>query len=92
MAFVALFYLAIVGSVIAFILYYWMMRNMDVTKTMLIALVTPVVAVTLGMLVLHEQMNWRTLLGGLMIISGISLVVMRRANKTGAEVEFVRVP
>src|ERR1700687_4189402 len=32
MAFVALFYLAIVGSVLAFILYYWLVRNMDVTK------------------------------------------------------------
>ena len=42
-------YLAIVGSVIAFLLYYWLVQHMDVTKTMLIALVTPVIAVTLGM-------------------------------------------
>src|SRR6266850_305920 len=52
MAIAALFYLAIVGSVIAFLLYYWLVQNMDVTNTMLIALVTPVVAVTLGVLVL----------------------------------------
>ena len=77
MALVALFYLAIVGSVIAFLLYYWLVRNMDVTKTMLIALVTPVVAVTLGMLVLGEQLDWRTLAGGAMIMSGISLIVVR---------------
>ena len=43
-------YLVIVGSVIAFALYYWLVRNMDVTNTMLIALVTPVVAVILGMI------------------------------------------
>lgn len=77
MAFVALGYLAIVGSVIAFLLYYWLVRNMDVTKTMLIALVTPVVAVTLGMLVLDEKLDWRTLAGGAMIMSGISLIVVR---------------
>ena len=45
MAVIALLYLAIVGSVIAFLLYYWLVLNMDVTKSMLIALVTPVVAV-----------------------------------------------
>jgi drug/metabolite transporter (DMT)-like permease len=78
MAVFALFYLAIVGSVIAFLFYYWLVRNMDVTNTMLIALVTPVVAVTLGVLVLNEALNWRTLVGGTMIMSGIGLVVLRR--------------
>jgi len=96
MAVVALFYLAIVGTVIAFLLYYWLVQHMDVTKTMLIALVTPVVAVMLGMVVLHEQMNGRTLVGGLMIISGIGLIVTRRRKKPATEVELeaelVRVP
>lgn len=78
MAVVAMFYLAIVGSVIAFILYYWLMKNMDVTKTLLIALVTPVVAVILGMIVLKETLEWRTLLGGAMIISGIAMLVRRK--------------
>jgi O-acetylserine/cysteine efflux transporter len=76
-----LFYLAIVGSVIAFLLYYWLVRNMDVTNTMLIALVTPVVAVTLGVIVLNEELNWRTLAGGAMIMAGIGLVVLRRKKE-----------
>ena len=81
MAIAALFYLAIVGSVIAFLLYYWLVQNMDVTNTMLIALVTPIVAVTLGVLVLNEELNWRTLVGGAMIMLGISLVVLRRKKE-----------
>ena len=78
----SLFYLAIVGTVIAFVLYYWLLHNMDVTKTMLIALVTPVVAVILGMLVLKEELHWRTLFGGAMIMLGIGLIVAqkRKAN------------
>ncbi len=80
MAVFALFYLAIIGSVVAFLLYYWLVQNMDVTKTMLIALVTPVVAVTLGMIVLDEELHWRTLLGALMIISGIAIIVTRQAR------------
>src|SRR5207248_7856103 len=77
----SLAYLVIVGSVIAFTLYYWLVRHMDVTNTMLIALVTPVVAVILGMIVLHEELNWRLLAGGLCIISGIALIVLRKSNK-----------
>jgi drug/metabolite transporter (DMT)-like permease len=78
MAILSLFYLALVGSVIAFLLYYWLMRNMDVTKSMLIALVTPVVAVVLGMFVLGEELTWRTIVGGVMIMSGIGMIVAQR--------------
>lgn len=81
MAFVALLYLAIVGSVIAFLLYYWLVLNMDVTNSMLIALVTPVVAVILGMIVLDEEIGWRTLVGGAMIIFGIGFIVIRKASR-----------
>ena len=80
LAVVSLLYLTVVGSVIAFMLYYWLVRNMDVTKTMLIALVTPFVAVLLGMAVLGEELTWRTLAGAALIMSGIALSVLRRAK------------
>jgi len=79
-AVISLLYLALIGSVIAFLLYYWLVLNIDVTKSMLIALVTPVVAVILGMIVLDEQIGWRTLIGGAMIMLGISFIVVRRAH------------
>ena len=74
MAVLSLLYLAVVGSVIAFVLYYWLVHNMDVTKTMLISLVTPVVAVLLGMVVLGEDWSWRTVAGGVMIMAGVRFV------------------
>jgi drug/metabolite transporter (DMT)-like permease len=85
MAIVCLFYLAIVGSVLAFLLYYWLVQHMDVTKTMLIALVTPVTAVILGVVILNEDLNWRTFAGGAMIISGIGLIVLRRGRKANTK-------
>jgi drug/metabolite transporter (DMT)-like permease len=81
MAIVSLAYLVIVGSVVAFALYYWLVRHMDVTNTMLIALVTPVVAVILGMIVLHEKLNWRLFAGGACIMSGIGLIILRKQNR-----------
>ena len=82
MAVISLAYLVVVGSVIAFALYYWLVRHMEVTKTMLIALVTPVVAVVLGMIALHEKLNWRLFVGAACIISGIGLIVLRNRQKT----------
>jgi drug/metabolite transporter (DMT)-like permease len=84
MAIVSLLYLVLVGSVIAFLLYYWLVRYMDVTKTMLISLVTPLVAVTLGMIVLDERLSWRTVLGAACIMSGIGLIVLRRIKEREA--------
>jgi drug/metabolite transporter (DMT)-like permease len=88
-AVIAMLYLAIVGSVIAFLLYYWLVLNMDVTKSMLIALVTPVVAVLLGMIVLDEQFSWRTLAGGAMIMLGIGLIVVRKTKRKEPAEEVV---
>ena len=73
-----LVYLAVVGSSVAFMLYYWLVRHMDVTKTMLIALVTPLIAVAVGVIFLSEEVTWRLLAGGLCIIAGIALINVRR--------------
>jgi Permeases of the drug/metabolite transporter (DMT) superfamily len=74
----SIIYLALVGSVAAFMLYYWLVRNMDVTNTQLISLVTPVVAVLLGIMFLDEALTWRIALGGLGIFMGIGLIILRR--------------
>jgi drug/metabolite transporter (DMT)-like permease len=81
LAVVCLLYLTLVGSVTAFLLFYWLVRHVDVTKTMLIALVTPLAAVLLGVIVLGEEVSWRTLAGGALIMSGIALVVLRRTAR-----------
>lgn len=86
LALASLLYLALVGSAIAFLLFYWLVRNMDVTKTMLIPLVTPPIAVFLGWLVLHEGLTWRTAAGALGIMSGIALIVSRKKKELQAVV------
>ncbi len=81
LALLSLFYLAVVGSAIAFLLYYWLVRHMEVTKTMLIALFTPLLAVSLGMLVRGEQLTWRIAAGGACIMAGIGVIVLRRMKR-----------
>jgi drug/metabolite transporter (DMT)-like permease len=81
LALLSLFYLALVGSAIAFLLYYWLVRHMEVTKTMLIALVTPLIAVSLGMMVRGEELTWRIAAGGVCIMAGIGVIVLKRLRR-----------
>lgn len=71
-----LLYLSLVGSSLAFILFYWLMRRVAATKSMTIALITPGVAVILGWLVLNEPLSLWTAVGGLAVLAGTALVLV----------------
>ena len=51
--------------------------KMDVTKMLLISLVTPVLAVALGAATLGERLGPRAFLGAVMILGGVFLGVRR---------------
>ena len=74
----SLLYLSLIGSACAFLLFYWLVQQMEVTKVMLISLVTPVLALLLGNLTLHEQINGRLAIGSAAILAGVSLILMQR--------------
>lgn len=80
MAVLSLLYLAIVGSVVAFILYYWLIRHMAVTTTMVISLITPVVAVLVGMGAIGERVTFRMVAGGIGILGGIGMMRLKRMS------------
>ena len=77
----ALAYLALIGSVLAFLLYFWLVTKIEVTKTMLISLVTPVTALLIGKLTLDERLSWRVAAGSAAILAGIWLIVFQRRSK-----------
>ena len=78
MAFVSLLYLVIMGSCVAFILYFWMLQRIPVTKALMLILVTPLIAVTLGKIINGEELTWRILIGGACIISGVAATIFRQ--------------
>ena len=77
LAWAALAYLTVLGSVIAFLMYYWLIRHTEVTWVLMIPLVTPLVAVAFGVLFAGEAVGWHTALGGAAIIGGVALAVLR---------------
>ncbi|MFG1947458.1 EamA family transporter [Nonomuraea sp. NPDC048826] len=71
----ALVYLILVGSLVGFTAYTWLLGNAPISLVSTYAYVNPVVAVILGVLVLQEQVTVQILLGGLVILVGVALVV-----------------
>ncbi len=67
-------YLAVLGTIAAFWLYYWLLSRIESTKAMMISLVTPLIAVIIGGVFLGERLPPQTLLGGILIISSVALI------------------
>lgn len=78
----ALAYLVLVGSLVGFTAYTWLLGNARISLVSTYAYVNPVVAVLLGVLVVNEHITAQILLGGLVILIGVALVVSteRRAK------------
>jgi len=76
-AILSLVYLAVVGSAIAFVLFFWLLQQVEAGQTMMIGLVTPLIAVMVGVVVLGEPLTWRIAVGGGAILAGVSLALVR---------------
>ena len=79
----SLFYLALLGSSLAFCLMYWLTQRVEITKIMLISLVTPVAAVVIGAFALGEKLSSHAMLGGVCVLLGLGLVIYRRTPAVG---------
>ncbi len=79
-AVVCVIYLSVMGTVVAFWLYYWLLSKIESTQAMMISLVTPLLAVIIGAIVLGERLPPQTGVGGLLIIAGIGLIVFKRKD------------
>jgi drug/metabolite transporter (DMT)-like permease len=68
------FYLAIPGSAIAFLLLYWLLPRMSVTNLQTISFITPPGAVLFGWLLGGESFSLWSLSGGALILIGVWLI------------------
>jgi drug/metabolite transporter (DMT)-like permease len=76
----ALAYLTIIGSLLAFTVYGWLLRVAPLPLIATYAYVNPVVAVILGAIVRHEPIDPRTLVAGAVIIGAVALIVTARGR------------
>lgn len=64
-------YLALFGSALGFILYYYMLRQIQASRVALITLITPVIALLLGQWINGEAVGPRGWLGTVVILIGL---------------------
>ena len=72
---VALAYLVVFGSWVAFTTYAWLLQNAPISKVATYAYVNPVVAILLGWLILDELITPVTVVGAAIIVVSVALVV-----------------
>jgi drug/metabolite transporter (DMT)-like permease len=77
---IALAYLTVIGSLLAFTAYGWLLRVAPLPLIATYAYVNPVVAVILGALVLSEPIELRTLVAGGVIIVAVAIIVTARGR------------
>ncbi|MGB7132359.1 MAG: EamA family transporter, partial [Candidatus Sulfotelmatobacter sp.] len=82
-AWLALIYLTVAGSIVAFTAYVWLIHHESPTKVGTYAYVNPVIAVLIGYFFGGEALGKRTILGTLLIL--VSVIVITTTPKTSAE-------
>ena len=83
-AWLALIYLTVAGSIVAFTAYVWLIHHQSPTKVGTYAYVNPVIAVLIGYFFGGEGLGERTVLGTLLIL--VSVVVITITPKKEVEV------
>ncbi|WP_412076846.1 EamA family transporter [Streptomyces xanthophaeus] len=77
----ALGYLVLFGSLVAFTAYVWLLQAAPLSLVSTYAYVNPVVAVALGWLILDEALTWPIVLGGAIVVAAVGVIVSTERRK-----------
>jgi drug/metabolite transporter (DMT)-like permease len=76
-AVLALLYLIVFGSLLAFTAFVWLLAHMPATRVSSHAYVNPIVAVALGYFAAGEIITWRIMAGSLLVLVSVFLILRR---------------
>lgn len=74
---VAILWLGILGSFVAYVLFFFLIEHLGATMASMVTYLFPVVGVGLGVLALGEPMDVRLALGTILVLTGIIVVSLR---------------
>ena len=78
---IALLWLGILGSGVAFVLVYYLIHEIGPTRASMVTYTFPLGGVLLGFLFLHESLSWQIILGGALIIASLAVANWTQAEK-----------
>jgi drug/metabolite transporter (DMT)-like permease len=82
---IAFVYLTVVGSLVAFTAYAWVLRHAPLPLIATYAFVNPVIAVFLGWLILDEPISLVQLIAGGIVVVGVALIILARSRMPAGE-------
>lgn len=77
----AVIWLGLLGSGLAYVVFFRMLSRWGSTRASLVAYVIPIWGIVLGVLVLHESIDGRVLAGTALVIGGVALVSARFGSR-----------
>ena len=81
----ALVYLTVVGSIVAFNAFTYLLERVPASRLSTYAYINPVVAVILGWLLAGEPLTARTLAGAAVIVAAVAMVIAGQAPERAGE-------
>ena len=78
----AIGYLAVVGSVVSFLVYFSLLKTWSVTSLSFISVFTPAIALALGFVFLDERPTLWTAVGAVLILVGVALALTKSTPKS----------
>jgi drug/metabolite transporter (DMT)-like permease len=73
-------YLILIGSLVAYTAYVWLLQNAPISKVATYAYVNPVIAIFLGWSILSENVTATTLAGAAVIVCSVGVTVRRESG------------
>lgn len=80
-------YLVVMGSLVAFSAYVWLLQSAPISKVSTYAYVNPVVATFLGWIVLDEVVSALTLFGAALVVASVAVTVREQTGGEDAKTE-----
>ncbi|MBT4003261.1 MAG: EamA family transporter [Chloroflexi bacterium] len=85
MTWVAVLWLGLVGSCVAYLLYYYLIHSVGPSRATMVTFTFPVIGVILGVSFLGEPLHWNLALGCFLVIASIMIVNRKPTKRTSME-------
>lgn len=85
----AIIFSAIGASIIAHTSYYWLLQRLPISTVAPSVLLATVIAVISGVIILGDPFGLRQIIGGLMVLAGVGVIILRNTKKQDIKAPMV---
>lgn len=84
MTWIALVWLGLLGSCLAYLLYFYLINAVGATRAVVVTYIFPVIGLVLGIIFLNESLDWRLVVGSLLVVAGIAVINVKYRLRAAA--------